>query len=686
MGDVTLSIAIDSGPAKTGAAAVRAELDAIKASVASLLTEMQGVGSSAGAALGAVAVAAEKASAASLTHASSVRAQTQSLEQLRTMVSSSVKEMDSLAAATDRAAKASQTATANGNAAGQKPGKQKGQAATENGNAADEKPAKQKGQATQMQQWSGELEAMKVAHAGTLEAMQVKEEEFWRAKAALATKGSTDQVMALKNADKGAEAIHKQALSDVLANMEEERAGAQKGSQERIDIAEAEALVLVNTANVSEKEIRDAEKRVTEAKREEVQTRKQLAAEEASTEVQLKKIGLAEERDKLDAEVAMGDASASEKYATLRDLADQEYRLDLDTLARKKDLAKGDVAAEQAAQDQILVLSANYNRQLTQMDRQQAQERAKDVASWTAPIGSAMNSMIAGYMQGTQTLKQVAAKSAQAIAVSYAQKAAGAVANWAQEHILMAAISSMFGAKEVGNAAATTNSITALKAAAAAQQTTIVWSGSAAEGTAVAAGEAAKTTALTAGAEEGLLIKAGSAIKSIAISAYEAAAGAYASVSAIPFVGWALAPVVAAGALAAVVKFGSSIASAEGGWGEVDQDGRQTILHKQEMVLPAKYATPLRAMLTGPAGGTPSAAANVTAPALLSRPTGGAIATVPQQQATGTDDGAGDTHVHFHVNAIDAKGVQGFLDQHGPKIAKTVQQQARNFSPSTRKA
>lgn len=39
--------------------------------------------------------------------------------------------------------------------------------------------------------------------------------------------------------------------------------------------------------------------------------------------------------------------------------------------------------------------------------------------------------------------------------------------------------------------------------------------------------------------------------------------------------------------------------------------------------------------------------------------------------------GGGGVHVHFNVSAMDAPGVQSFLDQHGEKIARTVQRQVR---------
>ena len=91
-------------------------------------------------------------------------------------------------------------------------------------------------------------------------------------------------------------------------------------------------------------------------------------------------------------------------------------------------------------------------------------------------------------------------------------------------------------------------------------------------------------------------------LKNIAIKAWEAAAAAFASIAAIPVVGPALAPLAAAGALAAVIGIGSHLASAEGGWDRVPSD-QVALIHKNEMVLPAPLAESVRNMASGGGGG-----------------------------------------------------------------------------------
>ena len=85
------------------------------------------------------------------------------------------------------------------------------------------------------------------------------------------------------------------------------------------------------------------------------------------------------------------------------------------------------------------------------------------------------------------------------------------------------------------------------------------------------------------------------------------------SVAAIPFVGWAMAPGVGAETFATAMAF-LPMASAAGGWDNVPFDGAITELHKNEMVLPASIASPLRNMVTAPAANANAPAGRAPAP------------------------------------------------------------------------
>lgn len=110
---------------------------------------------------------------------------------------------------------------------------------------------------------------------------------------------------------------------------------------------------------------------------------------------------------------------------------------------------------------------------------------------------------------------------------------------------------------------------------------------------ATTAGVASRTAAETSGQSAGLAQMVLGALKAISASAAQAAANTYASVSAIPYVGWILAPPAAAAAFAAVLAFGGKMPSAAGGMWNVPSD-TLAMVHKQESILPAGIAQPMR--------------------------------------------------------------------------------------------
>jgi hypothetical protein len=115
--------------------------------------------------------------------------------------------------------------------------------------------------------------------------------------------------------------------------------------------------------------------------------------------------------------------------------------------------------------------------------------------------------------------------------------------------------------------------------------------------------------------------------------------GIFAALSQNPATLPAAAPAAAAGA-AMVMSY------AAGGWGEVPADDMPTLLHRQEMVLPARLANPMRDMLSsyGSAGGLP---------------------------AGGHSFSFGDTHIHGAPNMSPSDFKQALLE-HRSNVAEAV--------------
>lgn len=91
-------------------------------------------------------------------------------------------------------------------------------------------------------------------------------------------------------------------------------------------------------------------------------------------------------------------------------------------------------------------------------------------------------------------------------------------------------------------------------------------------------------------------IQSAASLKTIAAKAYEAAAGAYAAIAGIPYVGPVLAPVAAGVALAGVMAFAKRIFSAEGGFDIPAGINPVVQTHAREMILPARHADTIRSL------------------------------------------------------------------------------------------
>ena len=92
------------------------------------------------------------------------------------------------------------------------------------------------------------------------------------------------------------------------------------------------------------------------------------------------------------------------------------------------------------------------------------------------------------------------------------------------------------------------------------------------------------------------LLGKSAASSQVSANAAAAATGAMASVAAIPFYGWAMAPEVGASTFALAEGYQASIASAAGGY-ELPSD-QLVYAHKDEMVLPAKLSNGIRDMIS----------------------------------------------------------------------------------------
>ena len=199
---------------------------------------------------------------------------------------------------------------------------------------------------------------------------------------------------------------------------------------------------------------------------------------------------------------------------------------------------------------------SSYKRQLQEFERM-AKAITAEYDKMGRVISNSLNHAIDGMLTKGLSFKQAMKEIAQSILEAWIKSTLQQVTHWASMELAKMALSRLAAAQHV----------------------------------ALAASSSAQTTAIEGAAAQ----------KSILTSAAQAAAATYKSVAQIPYVGWILAPIAAAGIFAAALAFGSDVASAEGGF-DVPNDTLAQ-LHKNEMVLPAHISTGLKGLIAGGGGG-----------------------------------------------------------------------------------
>ena len=255
--------------------------------------------------------------------------------------------------------------------------------------------------------------------------------------------------------------------------------------------------------------------------------------------------------------------------------------------------AQGNLAEVAKVDAKIEALDDKHRAQMQENEQKSYLARTKNITAFFSRSKSAMDQSISGFLKGTESFAKAWQDMWSDMVISMVQKLAEMMLKWIEHHVTMLVVHATTKQAEVGT-----------EAAAATEKNAIQASGH---------------------------------MKEIKRTAERAAGHAYDAMVNIPIVGPVLAPIAAGVAFAAVEAFG--MMSAEGGQYLVP--GPQlTMLHPQEMVLPAGLASRMRDVVDG----------------RVASDAGGRLTVV----------------VNHSVNAVDAESFQGVIRRHGNIIGNEV--------------
>jgi hypothetical protein len=426
----------------------------------------------------------------------------------------------------------------------------------------------QKDGKTQTAAWKAELEAKKEAEGNFFKTSLAADEAFWNEKLNHVRKGSKDEVSVRHELF----AIHKQMAQDKFAAeieaMKGEQAAAHLGGQARINIAAEIARRVGETYGWESKEYMAAIKDIKKAAEDFEKEQQKLDSMkiDRARDHSIAMIGM--ERDQLGLRKELGQVSDQEEITQLKEMKEREYQIEVQAMQDKIALMKEEGTEKQQHLDELAKMKDKHDAEMAQLDIKSVQASKKSWDSVLGAVNGAFEKSITGMIMGTQSLKQAMANINQAILAEFVSMGVKRGTGWIANEAAM-----LFASR--------------------------------AKDTAVAASAAVGSTAVVG-------VKGVEATAVVGANAAEGAAGAAASQAAIPVIGPGLAIGAFAATMALILGARSMIHSSAGGEWNVPQD-RLNLVHKNETILPANIATPLRAMVEGGGGMGGGHTINITA-------------------------------------------------------------------------
>jgi hypothetical protein len=409
--------------------------------------------------------------------------------------------------------------------------------------------------------------------------------EQWAATVAKLTKEYSN---AGSEARKAAQEARK-AAAEQMNDLEMVRAGTAANTGERIR-ADADVLASATRlygANSSQQKAALAQMLADEKAYDAsvVKAREDGAKQQEVIDISAAQSAMATKREQIETSFALGNISRQQEIAALQAANEAEYQLEIQAFARELALLDAKSKAAEEVERKIAEAQKRYSLEAQKSTDDQLKATQQSWQKALRPISQAFNQSINGMIQGTQTLRQSLAGIGDSIAAKFIQMGLDMVVHWTANELAKTT------ATTVGAAARTTVEATAAAATKASDAAT----GKSQIGTAAATG----------------------------------AAKAYQAIVGIPYVGPVLAPIAAGVAFAGIESFSGMIE-----------------LHKDEMVLPAHIANPMR------------------------------------QMAQKGGQGGGN---HYHINAMDMRSFTEAARRNQGGLAKVMKQAARNGHFSSRR-
>ncbi|MVW87864.1 hypothetical protein EI969_18265 [Pseudomonas sp. PB101] len=420
---------------------------------------------------------------------------------------------------------------------------------------------------SRVSQWSEALDAQKVAHAqlqseqGTfLKFSQQQEMDYWQGILKRTDLSASERLTVQRNYLGALNGLRRQDEGKAFADLQAQAQQYRHNMDARLQIAQQALDRSRLLYGQDSQEYQRAASEVVAIEREKQQQITNMKQQQfgADQQARLADVSHAEQMAQLDLQANL--ITQGQLLQAQAEFEKQRYAIEAQALVQRKALLEQDPdrnpVALQQVQQQIQALEQTHRNSLAVIGRQQAMESQSNWSGMLGSIQSSWSSGLSGILNGTMTT----------------------------QGLLNGVFSSIGGAF-------IENMVT---------KPLMAWIfGETAKTGVTVAGVGMRTAAEAGGAAMSVAIWGAATIKNIMASAWQAMAGAFAAMSAIPIIGPALGVAAAVAAGAFVFGMVKNVASAEGGYDIPAGTNPMTQLHEQEMVLPKQYANVIRQAANG---------------------------------------------------------------------------------------
>lgn len=443
------------------------------------------------------------------------------------------------------------------------------------------------GSKSRMTEWRDELQQKIQAETGFFRDSTALEIAFWKAKLSLVGTNSKEAQQIRGQLFQLEKQQAREALTVQLDALDDQQTAARDDFATQMSLQDQKMEAIRRSYGEDSQQFRNLLREKTRMQRDHNDELIRIENERINRVAQIEQTRLASSQTIAQTELEMrrqaiedasnfGQIDPKERMVALGQVLDQElaletthenniYQLKYKSLEDQIKLYSALSPERRKLLGELEVLEAEHNSRMGEIRAQQQQKIQKyqsDIAEQTKqmwanvlqPIGNAFSGMLTNMLTGSQSFREAFMGAMDSLFNSFVQNVMNMGVQWLTTQLGMTAAS---------------QTQTAVRMAA--------------DATAATTGQAVNAAAGTA---------------QIATNAAVGASGAFAATAPIPFVGPALAPGIAAAAMAAIFAFGSLI-SARGGADIGSGVNPMAQLHEEEMVLPAHIANPLRSMLAG---------------------------------------------------------------------------------------